>query len=143
MDYQQKAIQWYDRGRSESDIFVKFVLFYIALEAMTHVRGGNIRGLKSEVKLLGKIDSKTISTLQEYLEHDPHKNMNPEGDNRWNGTLKNDSDLDGVMEFLIRARNNLFHGDKGPDIERDRIIVGYGNKIIEPILGAIIVNGNN
>ncbi len=143
MDYKQRAKEWYKRALNENDVFVKFILFYISLEVITKLgRFTRIRDIKSnsDVKnfFFNQISSEEISELKEKLDKKPLENMNPNGDNRWSGKLNSTSDFESIIEFIIRARNNLFHGDKGPDEERDLFIVSWGNILIEPIVGELI-----
>lgn len=143
MDYIRKATLWYSRAREEQDHFVKFVLLYISLEAFMKISHESVRtGLNSREYLLEEINPEIISFLKEKLDYLPLENMNPSGDHRWNGKLRDQSDLEGLVEFLIRGRNNLFHGDKGLDDERDDFVVKYGNKILEPILKKILSETN-
>lgn len=54
----------------------------------------------------------------------PLINEDPSGDQRWNGKLASSEDFAGIIEFIVRARNNLFHGDKEPSEEIDQQVVG-------------------
>ncbi len=64
--------------------------------------------------------------------------MNPNGDRRWNGKLESEDDFDGIIEFIIRARNNLFHGDKGYDDERDKFLVTQGNLVLQHLVKGFV-----
>lgn len=119
---------------------MKFILLYIALDVYTKIHGQNIRWLKTQDYLHDAVDTKVTQELKRSLDAEPHINMNPEGDHRWDGKVRTENDFDSVIEFIIRARNNLFHGDKGLDNVRDIFIVTYGNKIIEPILKRLFEN---
>jgi len=136
MTYKEKAAVWYIRGTKETDEFLKFILYFIATEAV--LDGEKIRILKSRQDLLGEINQEDINHLKKELDADPHKNMDPDGDHRWGGTLQDNSDFNSIIEFLARGRNNLFHGDKGADIKRDIFIITYGNKMIQPIIRKLI-----
>jgi hypothetical protein len=46
-------------------------------------------------------------------------------------TVNTDSD---VIEWLYIARNNLFHGNKVDDNERDESIITHANTIIESVI---------
>ncbi|MCE9585597.1 hypothetical protein K8Q94_03195 [Candidatus Nomurabacteria bacterium] len=132
MSYKERAQSWYKRAIMETDEFLKFVLLFIAVEAL--LEGQKIYALKTKPRLLETIDPKDISILREALDARPHQNMDADGDQTWNGRLESDTDWIGIILFLARARNNLFHGDKAYDEERDIFIVTYGNKMIEPIV---------
>lgn len=83
-------------------------------------------------------DKKELLLLKQRLYNKPLENMNPNGDHRWNGELNSEEDFDGIIEFIIRARNNLFHGDKGLDDERDKFIVTQGNLILQHLVNGVI-----
>ena len=138
MDYINRAKNWFERAIKESDEFVRFILFFITLEVLTKIRGRSIRDLKQEKVLFNNIPKADLESLVKELDEQPLQNMNPEGDQRWDGRIKSVEDVDSIVEFLIRARNNLFHGDKGPDEGRDIFIVKYGNKLLSPILKEIL-----
>jgi len=125
MNYINRAKNWFERAIDESDEFVKFILFFIALEVSTKIEGRSIRDLKQEKVLFGSVPQEDLESLIQELGKQPLQNMNPDGDQRWNGKIKSLEDTDGIVEFIIRARNNLFHGDKGPDENRDVFIVKY------------------
>lgn len=140
MTYKEKATTWYARGNKETDEFLKFILYFISTEAI--LDGQSIRSLKLRQDLLKEINPEDIDQLKKELDTDPHKNMDTHGDHRWGGTLQNNSDFDSIIEFLARGRNNLFHGDKGADVERDIFIITYGNKILQPIIRKLISENN-
>lgn len=140
MSYIDRAKNWFERAVKESDEFVKFILFFIAFEVSVKIEGRSIRDLKQERAFFDSILKEDLESLIEELNRRPLQNMNPDGDQRWDGKLKSSEDIDGVVEFIIRARNNLFHGDKGPDEDRDIFIVKYGNKLLGPILKEVLKN---
>jgi hypothetical protein len=55
-----------------------------------------------------------------------------------NGKLRNEKDFVNMVEFIYRARNNMFHGHKNPTMERDEFIVETANIFIEPLINAIL-----
>lgn len=141
-DYFQRAKGWHERALKEEDDFVKFILLYISLEVSIKQNLKKIRDLKRDENLkknfMAGIQLQVLNELKEKLDKKPLKNENPEGDNRWSGKLIDSNDFDGIIEFIIRARNNLFHGDKGLDEERDIFIVKWGNILLLPLLNAIL-----
>ena len=142
IDYRQKAREWYTRAIKETDEFVKFILLYISLEVSIKQNFSNIRSIKQDQNIrsyfLNKFDKSELERLKVILDKEPLINMNPDGDNRWSGKLDNTIDFDGVIEFIIRARNNLFHGDKSMGDERDIFIVKWGSQIIQPLLDSVL-----
>ncbi len=138
MNYKVTAKQWFERAKSESDEFVRFILVFIALEVLVKMNGNSIRDIKKDQSLFKEISKKDLELLVSELDSQPLQNMNPDGDHRWDGKITSVDDTNGIVEFIIRGRNNLFHGDKGPDEGRDLFIIQHGNKIIEPIVRALL-----
>ena len=144
MDYEKRAQEWLNRAlKEEKDDFVKFILFFISLEVSVKLKNYNsIRAIKQDEIIkqffFSNVDRDKLLLLKQKLDNKPLENMNPNGDRRWNGTLESEEDFDGIIEFIIRARNNLFHGDKGLDDKRDKFIVTQGNLILPPLVKGII-----
>ncbi len=142
MDYKTRAQNWFERALKEKDNFVKFILFYISFEVIVKLNHNKIRSIKNVEKIknyfLENFDGRKIEFLKNKLDNNPLKNMKPSGDLRWKGKLDSKEDFDGIIEFIIRARNNLFHGDKKLDDERDEFIVSQGNLILEMLLEGMI-----
>lgn len=143
-EYLNRAQGWYNRAISEKDDFVKFVFLYISLEVLVGIKGFlHVRYLKQNQELLKKIETRELQKLIDELDKDPLKNEDPylnKSDKRyeWDGKIKNTDDWIGVIDFLITARNNLFHGDKGLNNKRDIFIVTWGNKLLKPIIQELI-----
>lgn len=142
MDYKQLSRKWYERGLTEEDIFVKFLLFYIALEANIKSRFNRIREIEEETQIKNSFYKKAhiedLKKLKQELDIRPLKNMDLDGDQRWNGKLTDLEDFSGVIEFIIRTRNNMFHGDKSPDDDRDERIVKSGICVLQPLVEVLI-----
>ncbi len=142
MDYATRAKVWLERASCEPDDFVKYVLLYISLEARVKFDFKTIRDIKKDFATRGKffknIRQGDLIILKSKLEENPLLNMNKNGDKRLPGVIKSTYDFYGRIEFVIRDRNNLFHGDKQFGEERDLFIVRAGNKILEPLLEVIL-----
>lgn len=142
MDYKIKAQDWFERASNENDDFVKFILLYISLEVCIKLKYSKIRDIKQNNTIkqyfFSNIDKNNLLSLKLKLDMKTLQNMNPKGDHRWNGRLNSEKDFEGIIEFIIRARNNLFHGDKGLDEKRDLFIVTQGNLILQPLVKAVI-----
>lgn len=54
------------------------------------------------------------------------------------GTLRGIKDYINVVELIYRIRNNLFHGGKAPDIERDEFLVETACLFLTPLIDAIL-----
>ncbi len=144
MSYEKRARGWYERALVETDQFVRFLLLFISLEVCSKLEKFNsLRDIKQDNSIrtgfYKRIDSKFLTELKSQLDKKPLQNMNPDGDQRWPGKLNSVNDFDGTIEFVIRARNNLFHGDKGLDEGRDLFIVDAGAKILQPLVESIIL----
>ncbi|MCE2506305.1 MAG: hypothetical protein J4F36_07540 [Nitrosopumilaceae archaeon] len=134
MNYLQRAKKWYERALEESDEFVKFLLLYISFEVSTNALN-HTRNIKNDddvkEKFFSKISENDLIKLKEKLDEKPLQNMQHKSI-----FIQLDSihDFENIIEFVIVARNNLFHGDKGLDETRDKFIVNEGNKILKPLL---------
>lgn len=141
-NYKARAKAWFSRAISEDDSFVKFILLYISFEVLAKEQQNNLRSLKHDERLRERFFKLTptekISELKNVLEYSPLLNMNPNGDHRWSGQLESINDFGGIIEFIIRARNNLFHGDKGLDVERDLFVIKWGNFLLQPLVGELL-----
>lgn len=143
MNYKQKSKDWYTRSLQENDEFVKFILLYIALEVGTKLKFSKIREIKNDHSIRNifydNIKREYLEVLKNELNNNPLLNMDPNGDDRWSGKLNAIDDFEGIIEFIIRSRNNLFHGDKALDEKRDIFIVQKGNMILQPLVEAILL----
>jgi hypothetical protein len=135
-------VDWHKRALQEKDEFVKFLLLFIALEVSVKLKFSKIRDVKQDNSIKDEfyhnISQKYLKRLKHELDKNPLQNMSPDGDHRWPGKLDSINDFDGIIEFIIRARNNLFHGDKELDKKRDMFIVKEGTEILEPLVRIII-----
>jgi hypothetical protein len=142
IDYNGRGEEWYKRAINENDEFVKFILFYISLEVSIKDKFNDIRSIKDDFKIrsnfFDKIDSSKLNNLIKILNLNPLINMDSSRVLKWSGKIENQQDFDGIIEFIIRARNNLFHGDKGPDSNRDLFIVKWGTEILQPLVQVIL-----
>jgi len=133
-EYVDKAKGWLERGKTEKDIFIKFILFYISFEVFIKVKNLDKYKLNKDIenKFFNQIDFNILQELKKILDKNPLKNMKNESES----SVKLDSicDFKDILRFINVGRNNLFHGDKGLNIERDRMIVSYGYHILETLL---------
>lgn len=162
----KKIIDWHERAKQEKiDYFVKFTFDYLAFVASINNYYSNpqinqdrnsIQNLKQDQMVksdyLKKLDNTILQEIIDLLKIDPIKNVTRPTDNWWDcdtnsirktqssddGKIKSSGDYINMVEFIYRARNNLFHGQKGPDIHRDTIIMKYGSYLLNNLLEAII-----
>ena len=139
IDYLKRAEEWNDRAKTEKDLFVKFILLFISLEVLVGLKElGKVWRLKSQPTLLKSLKMIDRGELITTLKIEPLRNEDPEGDQRWDGVIRGTEDWDGFVDFLVRARNNLFHGDKGLNSKRDLFVVAWGNKLLAPLVQELI-----
>ena len=143
MVYKERAKKWHERALQEKDEFIKFLLLFISFDVCTKLKFNSIRDIKQDNSIKDnfyiKIDEKYLMKLKQEIDKKPHENMNTHGDKRWSGKLNSTNDFDGIIEFIIRSRNNLFHGDKGLNEKRDLFIVKTGTRILQPLVETMIL----
>ena len=143
MTYKERAENWYKRALDEKDEFVKFLLLFISYEVSLKIKSYDLRGPKHDNSIketfYNKIDNEFLKKLKHELDENPLQNMNIDRNSRWPGKLNSVNDFDGIIEFIIRARNNLFHGEKGLDEKRDSFIVKEGIRILQPLVESILL----
>jgi len=85
-----------------------------------------------ENKFFNQIDFNMLQELKKILDKNPLKNMQ----NKSKPPVKLDSvnDFENILNFIRVSRNNLFHGDKNLNIDRDKMIVSFGCQILEVLL---------
>ena len=161
-NYIEAIKNWHKKAEKEKDYFVKFILEYISFIAyLNRDQPGNndrklIQNLKTNDVLkkdyLNKLDKRLIENIISELEINPIKNVTREYDKWWdcnsieppNNISQNDgkigsiTDFTNIIEFIYRARNNLFHGKKRPNYERDSVIVEYGYKLLKPLMTILL-----
>lgn len=137
VDYLSKAEVWFKRGKKEEDIFVKFVLYYISFEVLIKVKNLKKYSLNDYIKdnFFKKIDQNIIENLKKVLDEKPLRNMQSNSDKLVK--LDDIKDFENILKFINYGRNNLFHGDKSWNIERDRMIVRFGCQILEKLIESI------
>lgn len=164
--YWESIKKWHERTKEEKDVFIQFILEYISFIAFLKSKNPMIRDrpliqkLKRDENLkkkyLEEMDKRIIETLMNELERDPIKNVTVPDDRYWDndtnrklalissndGKLRSMDDFTNIIEFIYRARNNLFHGQKSLNYERDEIIVKYGYKLLHPLM-EIVLNYEN
>ena len=163
MSYEELIISWHKRAEEEEDNFVKFIFEYLAFIAFLNRSNTDnkpdrqlIQRLKRDENIksefLNKVDKKSIRELIDILKENPLQNVTNNNDRWWDcdtdnclnkksvndGKILNVNDYRNIIEFVYRARNNLFHGKKGSDIERDIIIVRYGFLILNPLVATLL-----
>ena len=132
-EYRERAIKWFERGKKENDIFMKFILYYISFEVLTKIKNFDKYRLNKDIEeeFFHIADSIILEELKNILEERPLINMlKPSKVVRFNDI----HDFQNILMFVNYGRNNLFHGDKSLDVERDKTIVNYGSQILEKLI---------
>ena len=161
-NYKEAIKNWHKKAEKEKDYFIKFILEYISFIAyLNKDQPSNkdrklIQNLKTNELLkneyLNKLDKRLIKNLMNELEISPIKNVTKHYDKWWDcnstdppnnvsqndGKIRSIRDFINIIEFIYRARNNLFHGKKGPNYERDSTIVEYGYKLLKPLMTILL-----
>ena len=152
MPYQSLINQWFDRSKSEDDIFTQFIFLYISFTSfLTQVKDkgsdrATIISLKNSlgartcylhlIQRNADLNS-TINELIAELKGKPITNSTVFTHNHWKGTdgeLHDEEDWDNLVEFWYRVRNNLFHGHKAPEFKRDKRLITYAYKTLTPLM---------
>lgn len=152
MTYKDLIKQWFERAEVGNDPFTKFIFLYISFIAFLSQqsfdtsdrkrveRVKNNENAMEYYKRLVRSDSTlrgSISDLVRELENQPIVNSTRDNDTHWEGTdgvLSGVEDWKNLVEFWYRVRNNLFHGHKAPEFERDRVLVSYACSTLIPFM---------
>ena len=59
------------------------------------------------------------------------------------GRFYGDDDWANLIEFWVTIRNNLFHGAKNPEIERDQLVVEHGYKTLKVLMDILLSEPND
>lgn len=154
---------WHYRAKEEDDFFVKFIFDYLAFVALICYQNYDnksdrilIQELKrnSDIKnrFNVKVDKEKLNEIIAILNSRPITNTTNRGDKWWdcdsnncsnqisptNGVIHSNNDFPNILEFIYRVRNNLFHGKKGINFDRDSLIVEYGFYLIDPLVEVLI-----
>lgn len=158
MTYKDLINQWFYRAVVEGDPFTRYIFLYISFiaflsqdDSYTSDRG-RINRVKEDdeakdyyLRLVrGSNDLREALTgLIEELRGQPIRNSTRDNDINWRGTggvLDGIEDWENLVEFWYRVRNNLFHGHKAPEFERDRRLVDYAYLTLQPFMRNFINN---
>lgn len=142
MSYKQKSKEWYDRALTEKDDFIKFMLLYASFTVLTNDQHRTIKSIKKDLSIKNDffqtIPSTKLKEFYKMLNISPLINMKPRSNQRLSIRLHSEKDFVSIIDFLVQTRNNLFHGEKGLDMDRDKLIVRYGNVILEPLVRILL-----
>ena len=156
MTYADLIKQWFERSNSENDIFTKFIFLYISFTAFLIQRNSeksdrwiinNLKDAKDARSFyisLTRNDPELRATIQKLvseLRKQPIRNDTRPNDTNWkgiDGVLQDETDWENLVEYWYRVRNNLFHGRKAPEFNRDRDLVTYAYRTLAPLMANFI-----
>lgn len=152
MTYADLIKQWFERAQKEEEYFTKFIFLYIAFIAFLTQRYEDlndrqkIESLKNNfearefyLNLLAREEGlrQLLVEIIDELNRRPLVNVT-RGPDRWwqgdDGKLRSEEDWENLVEYWYRVRNNLFHGHKAPEFERDKKLVAYAYKTLYPLM---------
>lgn len=161
---------WHNRANEEEeDYFVKFIFDYLAFVALICQDNYDNRSDRRLIQQLKRnngdikenyyssVNQDLVNEIVEILKSEPITNDSNPNDKWWDCILDNCSnhvspndgiiesvdDFPNIIEFIYRARNNLFHGKKGINFRRDSLIVEYGFYLINPLVDVLIDSKGN
>ena len=73
--------------------------------------------------------------------HESKRSKTEEEKVRPSGVIHNLHDWENMVEFIYAIRNNLFHGGKNPQDERDQLLVENGYLILRPLVELLLLRG--
>ena len=131
----KRAIEWRKVASEQEDPFLKFIIEYIAFNALCRAKYGYEKSDGQMIKKLKKdIPEDTISSnkIKRLKELAPIKNVRNVHQNRRDNkvSIEDLDDYKNVIGTIYWIRNNLFHGDKRYSFERDQKLVEVGYEIL-------------
>ena len=143
----EKIKSWMEFANENNDPFIKFAVEYFALNALLRLNFSKNVIVKDRI---------LIERLKGYLAHRDKQIIKPEHIEEFkkilierelknltnNRRIKAEDleDINNVVEAVYWIRNNLFHGHKGYNIERDKKLVDVGFKILRDINESLFNN---
>lgn len=86
--------------------------------------------------------SRSLSDVEEIewwnCEHEELNQRTPEDKQKVKGVIHSLDDWGNMVEFWYSIRNNLFHGAKDPESDRDQFAVKYGYRTLKELLEIFI-----
>ncbi len=72
--------------------------------------------------------------------HESHKSKTKGEKDKSMGVIHDLKDWENMVEFWYSIRNNLFHGAKNPQDERDQFLIENGYKTLRPLVEILLTN---
>ncbi len=156
-NYPDLIKQWFERSKSESDVFTKYIFLYISFIAFLTQEnpGKRDRGMIESLKDAQDAKSYYLSLVRNNVElrattqnlvsdlrKQPIRNDTRRNDTNWrgneDGVIQDETDWENLVEYWYRVRNNLFHGRKEPEFTRDQDLVTYAYWTLAPLMANFI-----
>ena len=88
--------------------------------------------------------SRDLNNLKEFrwwnCSHIRLEQQTEEEKSKVKGVIHSFRDWENIVEFWYSIRNNLFHGAKDPEIERDQFVVKYGYNTLKELVEIFLYN---
>lgn len=92
---------------------------------------------------LGKVSRLEVEEIKWWnCSHDNLNEKTLDEEKKISGVLHSLDDWENMIEFWYSIRNNLFHGGKDPEKERDQLLVEFGYKTLRELV-TILLNKKN
>lgn len=119
-----------------------------ALKRATYLKNGYLKSIVETASLKKSWETVIKELKTAPLHNSSHDFDFPEIDPWWNssedapnratkknmGVVHDTDDWENMVEFWVAVRNNLFHGGKNPNIERDQLLVKYAYLTMSPFM---------
>jgi hypothetical protein len=168
MDIDRLIITWHIKASEQGDYFSKFVFEYLAFIAFLRKKKEELRyqqGLRdrdviqkfkrledTKVGYLRRIkDSEELQKAWESIKNEfdgkPfsdagarsfRKNEHAYWEGEKKGVIHSVEDWKNMVEFWHCVRNNLFHGEKDPECQRDEFAVKFGYKTLRELVELLL-----
>lgn len=139
------ATGWIKKGDAETNSFNKFIAYWIAFNCFYSWQTGldkdtqaiklisSDTSIRASYKLI--VNAKTTPIFKNLQLICPIYNVSRPGISK---SISNIYNMKQVVEVLYLIRCNLFHGDKGEDVRRDKRVVNAGFPVLELIVKKMI-----
>lgn len=156
-NYQKIISAWHLKAISEEDPFTAFIFEYLAFTSLLRLQNTTSahrdrdlidnckrdpRTKRVYLEIINSNESlkKIWDEIVSALKIQPLVKVTP-GTSHWvgpEGIIQESSDWPNVIEFWYRIRNNLFHGHKNPESQRDLQLVTLGFKTLSPLVAHLL-----
>lgn len=131
----ERVMEWRRVAQEQKDPFLRFVIEYIAFNALYRSKYGYE---SSDCTIIGKLKKDIPSKIISPKKVEKLKNLAPIANvrniyierGRKEITAEDLDDAKNVIDAIYCIRNNLFHGDKQYSLERDQLLVEVGYDIL-------------